>query len=209
MLLGLARGSGARSLAGMPPCAAAAAAPPARPAAGHDASPPARRTASTPWDDPHNATTRLTPGSGRRARCSPTLERDARGRAWPRRWPARPTCCASDADALDEPGRRRPCATCRRGPERRRLDVDALAAAAAGDPHPRAAALAADGRRTARRRQRGARRGARRLVTAWHGQGPLHVPGGIAVGRTGGAASSPSRRDAGLQLRGAAHASDR
>jgi tRNA(Ile)-lysidine synthase len=35
------------------------------------------------------------------------------------------------------------------------------------------------------------------LLTSWHGQGPLHVPGGIAVARTGGAiVFSPLRQTA-------------
>ncbi len=35
------------------------------------------------------------------------------------------------------------------------------------------------------------------LLTSWHGQGPLHVPGGIAVARTGGAiVFSPLRETA-------------
>jgi tRNA(Ile)-lysidine synthase len=35
------------------------------------------------------------------------------------------------------------------------------------------------------------------LLTSWHGQGPLHVPGGIAVARTGaGIRFSPIRETA-------------
>jgi tRNA(Ile)-lysidine synthase len=35
------------------------------------------------------------------------------------------------------------------------------------------------------------------LLTSWHGQGPLHVPGGIAVARVGGVIRfSPLREDA-------------
>jgi tRNA(Ile)-lysidine synthase len=180
VLLGLARGSGARSLAGMAPVSG-----PGgrwrRPLLGLDRA--TLRTACAaegldPWEDPHNSD----PAYARartRAEALPALERSlGPGVAAALARTAR--LLRDDADALDAWAARALTAC---------ADVDGrLAVAALGELPPavrhrvlRSAAVtagAAAGSLTARHVGE-----LERLVTDWHGQGPLHLPGGVRACR--------------------------
>ena len=186
VLLGLARGSGARSLSGMP----ARRGRYARPLLGLSrAQTAAACTASglEPWADPHNddpAYARV-----RARRVLPALEA-ALG-------PGVAAALARTADQLRE--------------DADHLEELAAAAAASLGPCPLPAAdLAALPRPVRTRLWRllvigaGAPAGAvafshveacDALVSRWHGQGPVHVPGGVTVTRSGGRVSitTPSR----------------
>ncbi len=173
VLLGLLRGSGARSLAGMPRHRG----PYRRPLLDLDRATTVAACAEAglqPWDDPHNADpayararartlladleTRLGPGVRRGLARSAALLRadDEALSAWARReYDARP----ADEDGLD-------CAWLGRLPAAVRTRVIALACRAAGvrtadlgEVH--LAALDA-------------------LVTDWHGQGPVDLPGPVS-----------------------------
>ena len=174
VLLGLSRGSGARSLSGMPvrregryvrPLLAL----PAR----HDARCLPRATASSRGTTP---TTPTPPSAGcARVGCW-RRSRASSGRASPRRWPARPTCCArtpTTSRALRSgPGpscpRRRaiPASTSRRSPRCRARSAPGCGACSPPRPGPPLADVSA-----AHVESLDA------LLTSWHGQGPLHVPG--------------------------------
>ncbi len=187
VLLGLARGSGARSLAGM----AAVRGRYRRPlldvprdvvraaAAGH-----------ATWEDPHNTDPAFA-RSRVRHEALPALERTlgpgvaaalARSAAQLR----------ADADALDAWAARAHDDASRDGGG---LDTDVLAGlpAAVRTRVLRRAALAAGA--PASQLTAGHVDELDRLVTDWHGQGPLHLPGGVAASRACGtlAISRPNR----------------
>jgi tRNA(Ile)-lysidine synthase len=186
VLLGLARGSGARSLSGMP----ARRGRYARPLLGLSRAQTAAACAASglePWADPHNddpAYARV-----RARRVLPALEA-ALG-------PGVAAALARTADQLRE--------------DADHLEELAAAAAASLGPCPLPAAdLAALPRPVRTRLWRllviagGAPAGAvsyshieacDALVSRWHGQGPVHVPGGVTVTRSGGRVSItvPSR----------------
>lgn len=180
VLLGLSRGSGARSLSGMPrrrgrfvrpflalPRATTAAA--------------CQAQGVEPWHDPHN-----TDPSFRRVRARnllEVLEGDL--------GPGFAAALARSADLLREDADHL---------ERLAIQARAELPSATGDPGVDLTALAALPRaiRTRVWRILATEAGAPladvnaahvesldALLTSWHGQGPLHVPGGIAVARTG------------------------
>ncbi|GAA5167060.1 tRNA(Ile)-lysidine synthase [Ornithinimicrobium tianjinense] len=204
VLLGLVRGSGARSLAGMPPRRAlggaeddpftrpvgegAVAAEGAaggvllvRPLLGTPRAQTARACADlglTPWQDPHNEDPRFTRVRARRALSD--LEADL-GPGLAAGLARSADLLRDDADALDE--------------------VSGTAYRELGDGpwevtevlrHPRAVrtrlwrrlALAAGSPGTDLTSEH--LLGVDALVTAWRGQGPVHLPGGVRAGRTQG-----------------------
>ncbi|HEX4698635.1 MAG TPA: tRNA lysidine(34) synthetase TilS [Actinomycetes bacterium] len=187
VLLGLARGSGARSLAGM----AAARGPYRRPLLGLPravvrAAADGHRT----WEDPHNADPAYARARARHD-ALPALER-ALGPGVAAALARTADLLRDDADALDEWAERAlVAATVDDG-----LDVAALAAlpAALRTRVIRRAALAAGSPASALSAAQVA--GLDRLVTDWHGQGPLDLPGGVAAARACGtlAFSRQSRR---------------
>jgi tRNA(Ile)-lysidine synthase len=177
VLLGLARGSGARSLAGM----AAARGPYLRPLLGLPrAVVRAAADGHTTWEDPHNAD----PAFARtRARhdALPALER-ALGPGVAAALARTADLLRDDTDALDEwAARALVAATADDG-----LDVEALAAlpSAVRTRVLRRAALAAGSPASALSAAQVA--ALDRLVTDWHGQGPLDLPGGVAASRVCG-----------------------
>jgi tRNA(Ile)-lysidine synthase len=177
VLLGLARGSGARSLAGM----AAARGPYRRPVLGLSrAVVRAAAAGHATWEDPHNAD----PAYARvRARhdALPALER-VLGPGIAAALARTAELLRDDADALDDwAGRALAAATVDEG-----LAVGALAAlpAAVRTRVLRRAALAAGCPASALGAEQVA--GLDRLVTDWHGQGPLDLPGGVAASRACG-----------------------
>ena len=205
VLLGLARGSGARSLAGMPPARGRYRRPlldlprhvVRAAAAGHPA-----------WDDPHNADRAFARARVRHA-VLPALERDlGPGVAAALARTARQL--RADADALDAWAAtalhesRVARSGCGSGSESEQnglldgvgLDVAALAGlpAAVRTRVIRRAALDAGSPASDLTADHVA--GVDRLVTAWHGQGPLHLPGGVEADRRCGtlALSRHSRR---------------
>ena len=93
VLLGLARGSGARSLAGMAAVAGPLPAAAARPRPRDGPGGRRGRAGCSPWDDPHNADPAYRRSPGPPPRCC-RCWRTSSARASPRRWPAPPTCCA-------------------------------------------------------------------------------------------------------------------
>ncbi|MGZ9828414.1 tRNA lysidine(34) synthetase TilS [Tsukamurella ocularis] len=177
VLLGLGRGSGARSLAGM----AAWAAPYGRPLLGvrrADTRAACAELGLTPWEDPHNLDPRYTRVRVR-AEVLPLLE-DVLGGGVAEALARTAASLRADNDALDA------LAPAPSGPE---LAVDAVA----GLP----AALRVRALRTwlagcGARALTGSHLAAvDALVTDWHGQGPTAIPGGSAgrrlqVHRTGG-----------------------
>ncbi|GAA1174476.1 tRNA lysidine(34) synthetase TilS [Ornithinimicrobium humiphilum] len=183
VLLGLARGSGARSLAGMPAERELDGAPGvllARPLLGVPRA--TTRQACTelglePWEDPHNDDPRYARVRARRALAD--LGRDL-GPGVVAGLARTADLLRDDADALDEAAatahlelgeppwpvdRLAPLPRAVRTRLWRRL---ALAAGSPGTDLTSAHLLAVDG-----------------LVTAWRGQGPLPLPGGIRAARTG------------------------
>ncbi len=180
VLLGLARGSGARSLSGMP----ARRGRYARPLLGLSRAQTAAACAASglePWADPHNddpAYARV-----RARRVLPALEA-ALG-------PGVAAALARTADRLRE--------------DADHLEELAAAAAESLGPCPLPAGDLAALPRPVRTRlwrllvvRAGAPAGAvafshieacDALVTRWHGQGPIHVPGGVTVTRSGGRVS--------------------
>ena len=184
---------GARSLAGMaarprplPPAAA-------RPRRGRDPSRPARRSGSSRWDDPHNADPALRPGPGPRRGCC-------------RRWRTRSGPGVAAALARTRRPARAPTPTPSTGRGRRWL---AHARRPTAARRRRAGALPAAVRRrvlAAARRSPPARRPARSaagtslavdaLVTDWHGQGPVDLPGRASppAGGVAGCGSPPPGR---------------
>ena len=200
VLLGLARGSGARSLAGMAapvprPLPPPAARPrPRRPSAG-------RRGRRCPSGTTRTTPTPPTPAPGSATTALPALEKRARPGRRRGAGPHRRSLLRADADALDawaDQALRRRRATPTDGLDVRRARRRCRAAVRT----PGAAA-----RRPRRRR---ARRSTcppatsselDRLVTDWHGQGPLDLPGRGRVARGGVAgwrfrtAADPGRSD--------------
>jgi tRNA(Ile)-lysidine synthase len=172
VLLGLARGSGARSLAGMPGRRGRL----LRPFLGvrRDTTAAACRALGlTPWDDPHNSD----PAYARarvRATALPALEA-ALGPGMADALARSASLLRDDADALDDWAERESAGS---------LDADRLAAlpAAIRTRVLRRAAIAAganSGGLTV-----GHVRDIERLVTAWHGQGPVSLPGGLVAVRS-------------------------
>jgi tRNA(Ile)-lysidine synthase len=192
VLLGLSRGSGARSLSGMPvrrdrfvrPLLALPRATTLAACAAYGIE---------PWDDPHNRD-----GSFRRVRARrllASLEVDL-GPGFGAALARSADLLREDADYLES------LAVQARGglpagPDGTGVDLAALAAlprairtrvwrllaAEAGAPLADVSAAHVESLDA--------------LLTSWHGQGPLHVPGGIAVARTGGAiVFSPLRQTA-------------
>jgi tRNA(Ile)-lysidine synthase len=172
VLLGLARGSGARSLAGMPSRRGRL----LRPFLGvrRDTTAAACRALGlTPWDDPHNSDPAFARARAR-ATALPALEEtlgpgvaDALARS--------ASLLRDDADALDGWAERESA-----GP----LDVKRLAAlpAAIRTRVLRRAAIAAGA--TGGELTVGQVRDIERLVTSWRGQGPVSLPGGLVALRS-------------------------
>ena len=177
VLLGLARGSGTRSLAGMP----ASSGRYRRPLLDLDRRTTARACAAQrlqPWQDPHNAD----PAFARarvRHEVLPVLER-ALGPGVAAALARTAALARADADTLDA------------------LAADALVAATLEtgglDTAVLAGTSAAVRGRVLHRAARAAGclgtdlsaghvRALDALVTDWHGQGPIHLPGGVASGR--------------------------
>jgi tRNA(Ile)-lysidine synthase len=171
VLLGLARGSGARSLAGMPVRRGRL----LRPFLGvrRDTTVAACRALGlTPWDDPHNTDPAFARARAR-ANALPALE-DALGPGVADALARSASLLRDDADALDGWAER----------ESGALEVDRLAAlpAAIRTRVLRRAAIAAGangGELTV-----GQVRDIERLVTSWRGQGPVSLPGGLVAIRT-------------------------
>ena len=175
VLLGLARGSGARSLAGM----AAVSGRYRRPLLGLDrATARAACAGLTVWDDPHNAD----PAYARsrvRHEAMPALEA-ALGPGVAAALARTADLLRADADALDGWARE---AAERAAEGGEGLDVAALTAlpAAVRTRVLRAAVLASGAPSSDLTAAHVAE--VDRLVTDWHGQGPLHLPGRVAVTR--------------------------
>ena len=175
VLLGLGRGSGPRSIAGMRAvhgryrgrCSGLRRATTAAACAA---------LGLQPWDDPHNAT-RPSHGCGCAHEVLPLLEDVLQGGRAPRRWPAPPRCCATTstrstrwAEQRDQPA----------GGSASRAASDDLGRrcrpAAARGAHPGAAAGLGARRGAAHRRATPPR--STRWCVDWHGQGPVDLPGG-------------------------------
>jgi tRNA(Ile)-lysidine synthase len=178
VLLGLARGSGARSLSGMPvrrgrivrPFLALPRATTRAVCSAHGIE---------PWDDPHNDDE-----SFRRVRARKVLEilEGELGPGFGAALARSADLLREDADYLEELARRARTAL-PTAPGQPGVDLDALAAlpravrtrvwrilaSEAGAPIADVSAAHVESLDA--------------LLTAWHGQGPLHVPGGIAVAR--------------------------
>ncbi len=187
VLLALARGAGPRGLAGMPASRDAAGVLLLRPlltVARADTRKACAALGLAPWDDPHNAD----PAYARarvRATALPALV-DALGPAVVGNLARTATLLAADAAALDA------------------LAADALAGARVPDGLAVAALHALPTAVRSRvlhawARELGAPSAALShrhvvaldaLVTDWHGQGPVHLPGGIPVRRHGGVLSA-------------------
>jgi tRNA(Ile)-lysidine synthase len=171
VLLGLARGSGARSLAGMPAQRGRL----LRPFLGirrETTSAACRALDLTPWADPHNRD----PAYARarvRAAAIPALE-DALGPGVAEALARSASLLRDDADALDAWAERESAAP---------LDVERLAAlpAAVRTRVLRRAALAAGA--NPGELAVGHVRDIERLVTHWRGQGPVSLPGGLVAER--------------------------
>ena len=191
MLLGLGRGSGPRSIAGMRAWEATWYRRPflglrrATTGAACDAlglTPGTTRTTSTPATAASGCATRC-------CRCSTTSS----AAEWPRRSPAPPTC-SRDVDALDEqataafhdlvtPGVAEPpslpVGPAAELPPALRTRVLRLWAAAVGaDPLTAEHVHALDA-----------------LLTGWHGQGPVPLPGGFEASRASGRIEAHPRRE--------------
>jgi len=178
VLLGLARGSGARSLSGMP----ARRGPYVRPLLGVSRSTTVAACAAaglTPWVDPHNSD----PAYGRvRARALlPILEAEL-GPGAVAALARSADLLREDADALDDlaararedlgPGQVIPAAALLRLPTALRTRVWRLLAIEAGCPPGALIATHIDSLDT--------------LVTSWRGQGPIDLPGLVRGSRTDG-----------------------
>jgi tRNA(Ile)-lysidine synthase len=172
VLLGLARGSGARSLAGMPARRGRL----LRPFLGirrETTSAACRALDLTAWADPHNRD----PAYARarvRAAAIPALE-DALGPGVAEALARSASLLRDDADALDAWAERESAAP---------LDVERLAAlpAAVRTRVLRRAALAAGA--NPGELAVGHVRDIEQLVTHWRGQGPVSLPGGLVAERT-------------------------
>lgn len=192
VLLGLARGSGARSLSGMPvrrdrfvrPLLALPRATTLAACAAYGIE---------PWDDPHNSDDSFRRVRARRLLA--TLEADL-GPGFGAALARSADLLREDADYLESLAIKAR-AELPAGPGDDGVDLEALAAlprairtrvwrllaAEAGAPLADVSAAHVESLDA--------------LLTSWHGQGPLHVPGGIAVARVGGVIRfSPLREDA-------------
>jgi tRNA(Ile)-lysidine synthase len=177
VLLGLARGSGARSLAGMPPVSGRY----RRPLLDLDRR--VTRAACTaaglgPWDDPHNADPAYTRTRVRHD-ALPALER-ALGSGVPEALARTARLLRADADALDtwadqvvgectDPDGSLDADRLAALPDAVRRRVLHRAAIAAGSPRGTLAAVHVEALDA--------------LVTGWRGQGPLQLPGGVSAER--------------------------
>ena len=177
VLLGLARGSGPRSLAGMPARRGRL----VRPLLGLDRA-TVRVAASASgvpvWDDPHNAD----PGFARarvRDDVLPVLEQ-ALGPGVPEALARTAALARDDADALDG-WAATAYDSALAGPGVLAVDTLAALPPAVRSRVLRLAALAAGAPGTDLTAGHVAELD--RLVTDWHGQGPLHLPGGVRAGR--------------------------
>src|SRR6478609_9175672 len=170
VLLGLSRGSGARSLSGMPVRRDRF----VRPLLGLPRATTLAACAAygiDPWDDPHNSDDSFRRVRARRLLA--TLEADL-GPGFGAALARSADLLREDADYLE---------TLAALPRAIRTRVWRLLAAEAGAPLADVSAAHVESLDA--------------LLTSWHGQGPLHVPGGIAVARTGGAiVFSPLRQAA-------------
>jgi tRNA(Ile)-lysidine synthase len=171
VLLGLARGSGARALAGMPAERGVF----RRPLLGLSRETTAKACAEAglvPWDDPHNTD----PSYARvraRSRAMPVLEQEL-GPGVAEALARSAARLREDADALDALTPELP-------------DEPAAAELAALAPALRSRALKAWAERLCGRAVTSAHVDAlRALVEDWHGQGPVALPGGCDVRRTSG-----------------------
>ncbi|GAA1992841.1 tRNA lysidine(34) synthetase TilS [Terrabacter lapilli] len=192
VLLGLSRGSGARSLSGMPvrrdrfvrPLLALPRATTLAACAAYGIE---------PWVDPHNSDDSFRRVRARRLLA--TLESEL-GPGFAAALARSADLLREDADYLESLAIRAR-ADLPAGPSGEGVELDALAAlprairtrvwrllaAEAGAPLADVSAAHVESLDA--------------LLTSWHGQGPLHVPGGIAVARTGGAiVFSPLRQTA-------------
>ncbi len=192
VLLGLSRGSGARSLSGMPvrrdrfvrPLLALPRATTLAACAAYGIE---------PWTDPHNSDDSFRRVRARRLLA--TLESDL-GPGFGAALARRADLLREDADYLESLAIKAR-AELPTGPGGNGVDLDALSglprairtrvwrllAAEAGAPLADVSAAHVESLDA--------------LLTSWHGQGPLHVPGGIAVSRTAGAiVFSPLRESA-------------
>jgi tRNA(Ile)-lysidine synthase len=192
VLLGLARGSGARSLSGMPvrrdrfvrPLLALPRATTLAACAAYGID---------PWDDPHNSDESFRRVRARRLLA--TLEADL-GPGFGAALARSADLLREDADYLESLAIKAR-AELPAGPDGDGVDLEALGAlprairtrvwrllaAEAGAPLADVSAAHVESLDA--------------LLTSWHGQGPLHVPGGIAVARVGGVIRfSPLREDA-------------
>jgi tRNA(Ile)-lysidine synthase len=171
VLLGLARGSGARALAGM----AAARGVFRRPLLGLPRDTTAKACAEAglvPWDDPHNADATYSRVRVRH-RVLPVLEQEL-GPGVAEALARSAARLREDADALDALTPQLP-------------DDPVVAELEALAPALRSRALKAWAEQTCGRAVTSAHVEAlRALVEDWHGQGPVSLPGGIAVRRTSG-----------------------
>ncbi len=178
VLLGLARGSGGRSLAGMAPVAGRY----RRPLLGLDRATVRAAADGLPvWDDPHNADPAFARTRVRRA-ALPALEASL-GPGIPAALARTAALLRADADALDEWATRAAAdVTATDGS----LDAAALAQlpVAVRSRVVRASALAAGSPAGDLRAEHV--EAVDGLVTDWHGQGPLELPGGVTVRRACG-----------------------
>jgi tRNA(Ile)-lysidine synthase len=179
VLLGLARGSGARSLAGMAPVAGRL----RRPLLGlgrEQVRAAALAQGATPWDDPHNDDG----GLGRvrvRRDALPALEQ-ALGPGVAAALARTSDLLRADADALDAwAAAARVSAT--RTDDLAGLDTDTLATLPAAVRTRVLRAAATDAGSPPGDLTAGHVGDLDRLVTAWHGQGQLHLPGGVRAER--------------------------
>jgi tRNA(Ile)-lysidine synthase len=177
VLLGLARGSGARSLAGMP----AARGRYRRPLLGLERATVravARESGVAVWEDPHNADPAFA-RSRVRDELLPAMEK-ALGPGVAEALARTADLLRADADALDAWAA---TALAEAAPVPGRLDVAVLAGLPEGVRRRalRRAVLDAGAPGTDLTAAHVAE--VDRLVTDWHGQGPLHLPGGVRVGR--------------------------
>jgi len=171
VLLGLGRGSGARSLAGMAPARGIY----RRPLLGlRRATVHAAAADSPTWDDPHNADTKFT-RSRVRADALPALER-ALGPGVPEALARTADQLRADADALDAWATRAYADACRPGKGLDLVVLETLLPAVRTRVLRRAAIDAGCPPADLSAGHVGE---LERLVTDWHGQGPLHLPGGV------------------------------
>jgi tRNA(Ile)-lysidine synthase len=172
VLLGLARGSGARSLAGMP-ARRGRLLRPFLGLGGATTSAACRALGLTPWEDPHNADPCFARARAR-STALPALEASL-GPGIAEALARSADLLRDDADALDAWADSESCEP---------LDIGRLAAlpAAVRSRVLRRAAIAAGAR--AGELSAGQVQAIDRLVTSWRGQGPVSLPGGLVAERS-------------------------